>query len=67
MDNLKGKYSYALWADPNEFFTNASKINKGSDLGLMPSLFEPNGIIQHKFFIACTPASDFRDTFFAFR
>ena len=30
-------------------------MNAGSDYGLMPSLFEPGGIVQHEFFIASTP------------
>ena len=69
---LKGKYPYAFWADPNEFFTDGPKINKGSDFGLMPSLFEPGGIVQHEFFIAGTPVIAFRtgglkDTVFEFR
>ena len=72
MYNLKGKYPYAFWADPNEFFTDGPKINKGSDFGLMPSLFEPGGIVQHEFFIAGTPVIAFRtgglkDTVFEFR
>ena len=68
---LKGKYPYAFWADPNEFFTDGPKINKGSDFGLMPSSFEPGGIVQHEFFIAGTPVIAFRtgglkDTVFEF-
>ena len=68
---LKGKYPYAFWADPNEFFTDGPKINKGSDFGLMPSNFEPGGIVQHEFFIAGTPVIAFRtgglkDTVFEF-
>jgi starch synthase len=68
---LKGKYPYAFWADPNEFFTDGPKINKGSDFGLMPSFFEPGGIVQHEFFIAGTPVIAFRtgglkDTVFEF-
>ena len=69
---LKGKYPYAFWADPNEFFTDGPKINLGSDFGLMPSLFEPGGIVQHEFFIAGTPVIAFktgglRDTVFEFQ
>ena len=69
---LKGKYPYAFWADPNEFFTDGPKINLGSDFGLMPSLFEPGGIVQHEFFIAGTPVIAFktgglRDTVFEYQ
>ena len=28
MNYLRGKYPYAFWADPNEFFTDGPKINK---------------------------------------
>lgn len=52
---LRGKYPYSFWANPNEFFTDGPVINQGSDFGLMPSVFEPGGIVQHEFFIAGTP------------
>ena len=69
---LRSKYSYAFWANPYEFFTDGPKINLGSDFGLMPSQFEPGGIVQHEFFIAGTPVIAFktgglRDTVFEFR
>ena len=69
---LKSKYSYSFWANPDEFFTDGPKINLGSDFGLMPSLFEPGGIVQHEFFIAGTPVIAFKtgglkDTVFEFR
>ena len=69
---LRGKYPYAFWANPTEFFTDGPKINMGSDFGLMPSLFEPGGIVQHEFFIAGTPVIAYRtgglkDTVFEFR
>ena len=57
---LRSKYSYAFWANPYEFFTDGPKINLGSDFGLMPSLFEPGGIVQHEFFIAGTPVIAFK-------
>ena len=46
-------------------------INSGSDFGLMPSLFEPGGIVQHEFFVASTPVIAFKtgglkDTVFEF-
>ena len=57
---LRGKYPNSFWADPNEFFTDGPKINLGSDFGLMPSLFEPGGIVQQEFFVAGTPVIAFR-------
>ena len=57
---LKEKYPYSFWADPNQYFEDGLKINKGSDFALMPSLFEPGGIVQHEFFIAGTPVIAFR-------
>jgi starch synthase len=57
---LRDKYSYSFWADPNEFFTDGPLINHGSDFGLMPSVFEPGGIVQHEFFIASTPVLAFK-------
>jgi len=46
-------------------------INSGADFGLMPSLFEPGGIVQHEFFVAGTPVIAFKtgglkDTVFEF-
>ena len=34
-------------------------INCGSDFGIMPSLFEPGGIVQHEFFLGATPVIAF--------
>jgi len=58
--HLRGKYPHSFWADPNEFFTDGPLINLGSDFGLMPSVFEPGGIVQHEFFIASTPVLAFK-------
>jgi starch synthase len=68
---LKNKYPSCFWANPNEFFTDGTKINMGSDFGIMPSQFEPGGIVQHEFFSAGTPVIAFRtgglkDTVFEF-
>ena len=35
-------------------------VNAGSDFGMMPSLFEPGGIVQHEFFIGSTPVIAFK-------
>lgn len=42
---LKNKYPNCFWADPTYFFTDGSVVNRGSDYGLMPSIFEPGGIV----------------------
>lgn len=34
-------------------------MNLGCDFGLMPSCFEPGGIVQHEFFVAGTPVIAF--------
>lgn len=60
MSELRKKYPYAFWADPNEFFTDGPLINVGANFGLMPSVFEPGGIVQHEFFIASTPVLAFK-------
>ena len=69
---LRGKYPNSFWANPKEFFTDGPKINLGSDFGLMPSAFEPGGIVQHEFFIAGTPVIAFKtgglkDTVFEYK
>ena len=60
MWNLKAKYPNCFWADPQAFFTDGSLINRGADFGLMPSLFEPGGIVQHEFFVGGTPVVAFK-------
>ncbi len=60
MISLKHKYPKNFWADPNSFFEDGPLINIGSDFGLMPSLFEPGGIVQHEFFSAGTPVICYR-------
>ena len=57
---LRSKYPYSFWANPNEFFLDGPIVNTGSDFALMPSLFEPGGIVQHEFFIAATPVIAFK-------
>ena len=68
---LKDKYPKQFWANPDIFFPEGPTINLGSDFALMPSLFEPGGIVQHEFFIAKTPVIAFctgglKDTVFEF-
>ena len=52
---LREKYPNSFYANPNEFFSDGPAVNLGSDFGLMPSLFEPGGLVQHEFFVAGTP------------
>lgn len=45
MWSLKERYPNCFWAAPEEFFTDGAIVNRGADFGLMPSLFEPGGIV----------------------
>lgn len=60
MWHLRNKYPNNFWADPNAFFTDGSLVNLGTDFGLMPSIFEPGGIVQHEFFVGGTPVIAFK-------
>ncbi len=60
MWQLKQKYPNNFWAAPESFFMDGALVNRGSDFGLMPSLFEPGGIVQHEFFVGETPVIAFR-------
>ena len=55
MNYLIKRYPRSFWANPYEFFTDGPKINMGSDFALIPSLYDPGGIVQQEFFIAGTP------------
>lgn len=57
---LKQQYPRSFWAGPEEFFTDGALVNRGTDFGLMPSLFEPGGIVQHEFFVGSTPVVAFK-------
>jgi len=39
---------------------DGSLVNRGADFGLMPSVFEPGGIVQHEFFVGGTPVVAFK-------
>mmetsp|Transcript_8886 Transcript_8886/g.6227 ORF Transcript_8886/g.6227 Transcript_8886/m.6227 type:complete len:121 (+) Transcript_8886:4485-4847(+) len=45
MWHLKEKYPACFWAAPDEFFMDGALVNRGTDFGLMPSMFEPGGIV----------------------
>ncbi|KAL4507061.1 hypothetical protein ABPG72_001854 [Tetrahymena utriculariae] len=52
---LRNKHPNNFWGDPDLFFRDGPLINVGCDFGLMPSKFEPGGIVQHEFFVGSTP------------
>jgi len=54
------KFPDNFWADPNAFFSDGALVNLGADFGLMPSLFEPGGVVQHEFFAGGTPVIAFK-------
>lgn len=60
MWDLKNKFPSCFWAAPDEFFTDGSLVNRGADFALMPSAFEPGGIVQHEFFVGGTPVVAFK-------
>jgi len=60
MWHLKNKHPRSFWAAPDEFFTDGALVNRGTDFGLMPSAFEPGGIVQHEFFVGATPVVAFK-------
>lgn len=60
MRSLRTRYPKNFFADPDRFFFEGHLVNLGCDFGLMPSLFEPGGIVQHEFFIASTPVIAFK-------
>jgi len=72
LDYLSGRYPNSFWAAPNDFFTDGPLVNLGADFGVMPSAFEPGGIVQHEFFVGGTPVIAFKtgglkDTVFEFK
>lgn len=60
MWHLRNKFPSCFWAAPEEFFTDGALVNRGTDFGLMPSAFEPGGIVQHEFFVGATPVIAFK-------
>jgi len=68
---LKWRYPLNFWSDPDAFFMDGPLLNFGADFGLMPSAFEPGGIVQQEFMVAGTPVIAFKtgglkDTIFEF-
>lgn len=71
MKYLIEKYPYNFWSSPFEFFYDGPLVNIGSDFCMMPSKFEPGGIVQHEYFLGHTPVVAFqtgglKDTVFEF-
>lgn len=60
MEHLKRAYPNNFWANPDEFFGDGLLVNLGSDFALMPSLFEPSGVVQQEYFAAGTPVIAFK-------
>jgi glycogen synthase len=60
MHGLRYAHPKCFWAAPDEFFTDGPLVNLGADFGIMPSLFEPGGIVQQEFFVAGTPVVAFK-------
>lgn len=60
MRSLRSRYPNNFFSDPDNFFYEGPLVNLGCDFGLMPSLFEPGGIVQHEFFVASTPVIAFK-------
>jgi starch synthase len=71
MWDLKQRYPHVFWADPSQFFGDGLLVCHAADYLLVPSLFEPSGIVQQEAFASGTPVVAFRtgglaDTVFEF-
>ena len=55
MRALRAAYPLQFWAQPDRFFAEGALASLGADFGLMPSLFEPCGLVREEFFSAGTP------------
>ena len=60
MKDLTRRFPLNFWADPDAFFVDGPLLNLGADFGLMPSAFEPGGIVQQEFMVAGTPVIAFK-------
>lgn len=60
MWDLKKRYPDNFWADPSRFFSDGLLCDQGADFMLIPSLFEPSGIVQQEAFASGTPVIAFR-------
>ena len=60
MQYLKEKYHGNFWFDPKTFFYKVPQLNRAADFFLMPSKFEPGGIVQHESLIPGTPVIAFK-------
>eukprot|EP01113_Clastostelium_recurvatum_P031061 TRINITY_DN3842_c0_g1_i1.p1 TRINITY_DN3842_c0_g1~~TRINITY_DN3842_c0_g1_i1.p1 ORF type:complete len:2351 (-),score=511.23 TRINITY_DN3842_c0_g1_i1:62-7114(-) len=60
MQALRKQFPTTFWADPDAFFSDGALVNYGSDFALMPSLFEPSGVVQQEYFAAGTPVVAFK-------
>lgn len=71
MWDLKNRYPKQFWADPSQFFGDGLLACHAADYTLLPSLFEPSGIVQQEAFCSGCPVIAFRtgglaDTVFEF-
>jgi len=55
MRALRAAHPLHFWAQPELFFEAGLLASAGADFGLMPSLFEPCGLVREEFFAAGTP------------
>ena len=60
MRDLASRHRGRFWANPDAFFVDGDLVNIGADFCVMPSMFEPGGIVQQEFFVAGTPVIAFR-------
>lgn len=69
--DLKNRYPRSFWAEPTSFFSDGLACCHGADFFLVPSQFEPSGIVQQESFASGTPCIAFKtgglaDTVFEF-
>ena len=55
LDTIKQQFPTNVWWDFDLFFTEGALLNVGSDFGLVPSQFEPGGLVQSEFLVMDTP------------
>lgn len=58
--SLRSQHPRSLWAEPNKFFLDGAAVNIGCDFAVMPSVFEPSGIVQQEAFVAGCPVVAFK-------